>query len=188
VTLEEINDAPAGTDIDIALHQALGFNATENNVQPYSSNVKAAFRALEAFMDRHPCLIYQVSASEHPADFKRKPERFCGIVGNFGETHNPGAYISAEAAAETVPLAITRAILKAFVVGPVKNVKDESEPDVDDAEWEIQSIMLNLKSLDHDCYLSLLHQRGKRVGPLASGDEWAEREGYIYRGVLYTNR
>jgi hypothetical protein len=119
VTLEEINDAPAGTDIDIALHQALGFNATENNVQPYSSNVKAAFRALEAFMDRHPCLIYQVSASEHPADFRRKPERFCGIVGNFGDEHDPGAYISAEVAAETVPLAITRAILKALAVEPI---------------------------------------------------------------------
>jgi hypothetical protein len=119
MTIEEINELPAGSDADIALHQALGLNKTEKNVEPYSANLKAAFRGLELFMTMHPFLIYSVSSTEHPADYRRKPERYCEIVGNFGDAHNPGAYIHAEAAADTIPLAITRAILKALAVEPI---------------------------------------------------------------------
>jgi hypothetical protein len=130
MTLDEVNNLPASRDTDCAVSEILtGLDRSQTPFPPaYSTDLQAAWRGLDRFLEKNPFLISNVGTHDDANDFRRKPGYGCLICGTLGDSHDSKQYVYSEASAETPALAICRSIAKVFVVGPTDNTTDYGPP------------------------------------------------------------
>jgi hypothetical protein len=130
MTLDEVNNLPASRDTDCAVSEILtGLDISQTPFPPaYSTDLTAAWAGLNRFLEKHPFLISSVSTTDDPKTFRRRPGYHCLICGTLGDAHDSKKYVYCLADGETPELAISRAVVKVFVVGPIDNTGDDTEP------------------------------------------------------------
>lgn len=130
MTLDEVNNLPASRDTDCAVSEIItGLDRSQTPFPPaYSTDLQAAWRGLDRFLEKNPFLISSVGTHDDANDFRRKPGYDCLICGTLGDSHDSKKYVYSEADGETPELAICRSIAKVFVVGPTDNTADYGPP------------------------------------------------------------